>query len=220
MLLAVQTEGTHESTMPKTSKKVLFTMWPRRSPNQGMSSATGKRQWGRGSYGRGRNLDPLIRFIPRPHTKIKIRNKEYDALIDGGSEISIINQDTAWELAKIGFEIQEGGGLIQLADGSEGETSGSINLLIRLRNRTTRHEFFILPKMEDEILIGIDLQAKLQIGIPPPPKNLIREISRCLQRSQGAGSTDSQRERRTTAISGEGATTIQGSTRGNRQSGA
>ncbi|XP_025264171.1 uncharacterized protein LOC112637817 [Camponotus floridanus] len=33
--------------------------------------------------------------------------------------------------------------------------------------------------MEDEILIGIDLQAKLQIGVPPPPKKIIRKILRC-----------------------------------------
>lgn len=144
-----------------------------------MPPATGKRQWGRGNYARGKHLDPLIRFIPRPHTKIKIQNKEYDALIDGGSEISIINQDTARKLSKVGFKIQEGGGLIQLVDGSEGETGGSINLPVRLRNRIARHEFFILPHMEDEILMGIDLQAKLQIGVPPPPKNIIRKILRC-----------------------------------------
>lgn len=61
-------------------------------------------------------------FTPRPHMRIYIRGQSYNALLDGGSEISLINKRTSEILNADGIEIKGERGAICLANGSTGET--------------------------------------------------------------------------------------------------
>lgn len=144
-----------------------------------MPPTTRKSLRGRSKRGRERRFEPRIKFTSRPHLVIHISNRGYNALLDSGSEISLINKDTAQELASEGFDIQGEKGRVQLANGSEGETLGNIRLPVRWQNRTVIHDFIILPYTEDTIIVGIDLQARLQIGIPPPPEHRNQKLLRC-----------------------------------------
>lgn len=54
-----------------------------------------------------------------------------------------------------------------------------MKLPLRVGNRMIAHNFFILPHMEDKIIIGIDLQYRLRLGIPPPPKHIREWLPKC-----------------------------------------
>lgn len=80
---------------------------------------------------------------------------------------------------------------MQLADGTTSETPGTLTLPIRLGKITAHHNFGILPGMEDGILIGIDLMAKLKIAIPIPPLFAFSPQQKC---STARGLTDGSKE--------------------------
>lgn len=61
------------------------------------------------------------------------------------------------------------GGGVQLANGSDAETSGTMTAWVVIGKRRSLYTFGILPAMEDQVLMGVDLLAKLSLGIPPPP---------------------------------------------------
>lgn len=150
-----------------------------RSPDQRLPPEGGKSLRGRGERGREYNPEPRITFIPRPHMKIRIQGRSYNALIDGGSEISLINKHTSEILNTEGIEIREEREAVCLANGSTGETHGYMKLPLRVGNRTITHNFFVLPHMEDKIIIGIDLQYRLRLGVPPPPRHIKKWLPRC-----------------------------------------
>lgn len=165
--------------MPKTSENILLTMRTGRSSNEGLPLATGKSQWSRERYGREYNLEPRITFTPRPHIQVKIQGREYNALLDGGSEISLINYHTANILASQGFETRKEKGEIYLANESTSETRGSMRIPLQVGSRRVKHNVIILPDMEKEMIIGIDLQYRLQLGIPSPPRSIKKWLPKC-----------------------------------------
>ncbi|XP_014469758.1 PREDICTED: uncharacterized protein LOC106741871 [Dinoponera quadriceps] len=59
---------------------------------------------------------------------------------------------------------------IRLADGATIQPTKAICLPIRIGTQTLNHRCYVVPSLESDILIGIDLWARLQIPLPPPPK--------------------------------------------------
>lgn len=175
----MQAKRAHARAVPETSTKILLPMRQRWSPDERMPSEGGRSLRGRGKHGREFNSEPRITFTPRPHIKIDIQGRSYNALLDGGSEISLINLHTSEALSKKGFETKGEKGVVSLANGSTGETQEYMELPLRVGNRTMRHRFFILSYMEDKIIIGIDLQYRLRLGIPPPPKYVKKWLPKC-----------------------------------------
>lgn len=62
---------------------------------------------------------------------------------------------------------------MHLAEGTTADTPGTMTLPIRLLGRTVWHTFGILPRLQSDLLIGVDLQAKLRLSIPPPPLSVV-----------------------------------------------
>jgi len=91
------------------------------------------------------------------------------ALLDTGSEISIINAETARRARDLRIRPIEEKDEIHLADGTRASVSGRITLVISVQGRTIRHTFSILPTLDSPVLIGTDLWARLGLAIPPPP---------------------------------------------------
>lgn len=167
----MQIEGPHTRPMQKTSTEILFLMRARRNSDKTLPFVDGKCKRGRREGGRKDCFDPLIKLTPRPHTTIRLGKRTFNALVDGESEISLINPRTAKTLVTDRVTIREDQEEIQLADGSIRPTLGTIRLRTGLHNRTLTHSFTFLPDMEDEVILGIDGQAKFKVGILPSPRS-------------------------------------------------
>jgi len=110
--------------------------------------------------------------MPRPHVTVGLLGQLVPALLDTGSEISIINAETAQRACDKKIHPVEGVGEIHLADGTRATIPGRVVLPITIQERTVYHTFSILPTLDDPVLIGIDLWARLGLAIPPPPRRL------------------------------------------------
>src|SRR5215469_7392178 len=132
-----------------------------------MSSAVGKRDSGRGHFGRSSNLGP-IRYLPRPHLDVVLRGVTIQALIDTGAEVSCLNYATLRRLWPTGMPPTKTTDQVRLADGSYTKTGGAVTLTITYNDQRIQHRFRVLPKLDSALLIGVDLWAKLQIPLIPP----------------------------------------------------
>lgn len=132
-----------------------------------MSPPSGKRVRGGGFRGRESRNKPRVRFLPRPHIFVTVKGLRVDALIDSGSEVSLVNGCTVDMLRREGVVEQPGRGQILLVDGTPTDVPGTITIPLRVRGRGVTHTFTIVPEMESDLLLGVDAQAKLQLGTPP-----------------------------------------------------
>jgi len=91
-------------------------------------------------------------------------------LLDTGSEISIVNAETARRARDLRIPPLEGTGEIHLADGTRATIPGRVALPVTVHGKTVRHTFSILPTLDSPALIGMDLWARFGLTIPPPPR--------------------------------------------------
>lgn len=146
------------------SKAFLFPVRQGRNTDQKLSPTAEKRH--RDRERRGRIPVHCIRFTP--HLMVRIGNRAINALIDTGSEISLINQITAQTIWREKVQRNNEVGQVQLADGLHGTTTDSLYLCIHIGGRTMRHRFHIMPKLESEFLLGINLLMSTGISLHPP----------------------------------------------------
>ena len=92
------------------------------------------------------------------------------ALLDSGSEISFVNATTVEKAKRKGIMPTAEDSSVRMADGATARVYGTITVPIRVFNQTYQHTFAILPTLQDDILVGVDLWARLKINIPPPPR--------------------------------------------------
>jgi len=129
----------------------------------------GKRNRGRDRRTRAPARQRLrVKFTPRPHATIRLLGCHIPALLDTGSEISIINAETAKRARYLKIRSLEGPGEIHLADGSRTTITGRVSLPVTLQGRTLVHTFSILPTLDNLALRGMDLWARFGLAIPPP----------------------------------------------------
>ncbi|KAL6433614.1 hypothetical protein ACFW04_006597 [Cataglyphis niger] len=95
-----------------------------------------------------------------------------DALLDSGSELSFINAETAEKLRRRGVEPTVTEGQVRMADGTHTMTRGYVQARLRLRGRTYTHTFAILPALQEDMLIGVDLWGRLGLNIAPPRREI------------------------------------------------
>jgi len=93
--------------------------------------------------------------------------------------VSLINQNVADKLRHGGVKVWPGEGEVQLADGTRAATPGTMFVPIRLGKRTVKHTFGILLGMEDPVIIGIDLQARLRVSVPTPLLSVANYRHKC-----------------------------------------
>ncbi|KAL6252073.1 hypothetical protein P5V15_002646 [Pogonomyrmex californicus] len=84
---------------------------------------------------------------------------QISALLDTGSEISIINYETAKIAKALQIRSTEREGQVHLAylDGTLAITPGKVELPLEMLGRQYKHTFHILPTLERQMLIGTDL---------------------------------------------------------------
>jgi len=149
-----------------------------RSSHSGLPLAAGKLIYGRGYRNRTSARGHLrIRYTLRPHVIIRLLDHLVLTLMDTGSEISIINAETAERARNMQIRPIEEEGKIHLADGTRARPQSS--LLITVQGRTLRHTFSVLSTLDSPVLLGIDLWARLGLAIPPSPrKNTMNAATR------------------------------------------
>jgi len=101
---------------------------------------------------------------------VRVGGHRVSALLDTGSEISIIGTETAQKAREMRIRPTSDEGEIHLADGTTARIPGHVTLPVTIQGRTLRHPFSILPSLDGPMLIGIDLWARLGRSIPPPRK--------------------------------------------------
>lgn len=154
----MQTKKSYTSQLQKTTKEILLTVWKRWDTDKGLSPKTGKRRTDRGTPRQPSVQEQVkIYYKPRPFIRVKIGKKQITALLDSGSEISCINQNTA-QLAKRNLHrIKKIQKTVNLANGSTANITGTTEIPIKIGKYTYQHTFYITPDLDCEALIGIDL---------------------------------------------------------------
>ncbi|XP_039306054.1 uncharacterized protein K02A2.6-like [Solenopsis invicta] len=153
--------------MPPRGPQVLFPVRERRRLYPRLPSAAGKRRQGRGHRDRSPVL--RIRYNPRPHIDVPVGDTTLTALLDSGSEGSFVSTDAAERLHGKGYTTIPVTGRIYLADGSSTPVETCLVLPVVFPARSFRHEFRVLPGLDVDMLIGVDVMARARITIPPPP---------------------------------------------------
>ncbi|KAL6255624.1 hypothetical protein P5V15_012872 [Pogonomyrmex californicus] len=108
-----------------------------------------------------------VDYTPRPHIRVRIGTRNFSALLDTGSEISMINSETTRYAQEIGYEVTSAESQIHLF-GALANISGKITLPLTTHHKDVKHTFQILPTLDSTILIGIDLWARLRLTLLPP----------------------------------------------------
>lgn len=142
----MQTKGTYQTKLQMPGNKVLFAVWQGRSTYQGLSPDGGKRQTGRERRSR-RITRPRISYTPRPHLHIRILGHNLLALLDSGSEVSFLSEETATLLGKERCRSAPSGEVIHLAEGTEVPVTETMRVLVRVQGKSYRHRFAILPRL-------------------------------------------------------------------------
>ncbi|XP_025271338.1 uncharacterized protein LOC112639973 [Camponotus floridanus] len=145
-------------------------------PDSRLPPADGKRPTSRGRSGR-LPTQPRIEYHPRPHLQVHVRRQPFAALIDPGSEVSCIQEETARLFPGIPRLAQNRGDYVLLADNTRVGVTG-VGVTLRWHGRTYWHDFCILPGLASAVLIGTDLWAKMGFTLPPPPLNQTGTVSR------------------------------------------
>jgi len=60
-------------------------------------------------------------------------------------------------------------------DGTPADVPETVTVVLQVKKVT--HTFTIVPNMESDLLLGINAQAKLRLGVPPPPLSAIPDGS-------------------------------------------
>lgn len=90
-----------------------------------------------------------------------------------------------------------------MANDQKAATAGEMTLPVEVAGRTAIHIFGILPRLSSEILMGVDLQAKLHIGIFSPPRRAVRAWKSDCPTTGLAGKTPEENQRLQEFLRGE-----------------
>jgi len=141
-------------------------------------SPAGKRTGGRGKKRVG-PADISITYDPRPMTTANLLGRNLSALLDSGSVCSFINP-AAGELCLAHRYRPQGTDLpVRLANGSETSVLDWYKVPVKIGGTKTIQSFGVMPGLTVDMLLGIDVIARLNIHIPPPPKNTKQETCGC-----------------------------------------
>ncbi|KMQ87652.1 reverse ribonuclease integrase [Lasius niger] len=111
-----------------------------------------------------------------------------------GSEVSLVNNQTAKRAQQLGYRRRER--QIQLANGAIADIPGTIRLPVQIGSRTVTHVFSVLPPLESDVLIGVDLRVRTRITMPPPPSQTKRDIAPTCGKIEGLAPPTVSEQRR------------------------
>ena len=130
----------------------------------------------------------------RPHIRVTLGDLEFTALIDSGANRSVINMKT-WSLLKSNFNKYFKTKNINVisADGSDLDLLGSVTLPVVYGKRKINFEFLILPKMNQDVVLGADICNFLKIRLSFSPNNV--RINTIVGMELSLGITSEQKDR-------------------------
>ncbi|KAL6421135.1 hypothetical protein ACFW04_013953 [Cataglyphis niger] len=162
----------HDSERFTPTSTFLLAMRKRWRPNERLPPADGKRQPRREDNGRLPSAPHGVRYTPRPHLTLTLHGLPVNALLDSGSELSFVNAETAERLRRRGVEPTATEGQVRMADGTHTTTRGYVQAPLRLQGRVYTHTFAILPALQEDVLVGVDLWSRLGLNIAPPRREI------------------------------------------------
>jgi len=166
VLLELRTKRAPQNRMQETVPEILLRMRQNWGTNTRLSS-TGKRATGRERKRVG-PADLEIRFEPRPMVTVNILGHTFDALLDSGSSRSFITQEVGQLCGERGHPSQD---LTTPIRQRYGDTyTRMVQIPIKVGQTQTTQTFGVMPNLTLNVLIGIDLMARLGISIPAPPQ--------------------------------------------------
>jgi len=90
--------------------------------------------------------DPIrVEYLPRPHVRVRLHQRTIFALLDSGSEVSLINTETAQYAYELSYTAHQGTRSIQMADGGSTPISTSLTLPVTIGHRMYDHDFLVVP---------------------------------------------------------------------------
>ncbi len=101
----------------------------------------------------------------RPYVPLILNNLKVSALVDTGATRSYVNQITAVEAVRGGAILNECNGYAIVADTRTVDITGSLISNVQIGNKILSLEFFILPKLTQNVLVGIDILEKIGIEL-------------------------------------------------------
>lgn len=114
--------------------------------------------------------------------------------------MSFVNNQTANRAQQLGYRRRDYEGQIQLANGAIADIPGTIHLPVQIGSRTVTHVFSVLPPLESDILIGVDLWARTRITMPPSPSPTKRDIAPTCGKIRGLAPLTASKQRRLEAF--------------------
>lgn len=104
------------------------------------------------------NVAPLFEkklFDTRPYINIKLFDSEFVALLDSGASHSIIGKRGLWILNKYKLNIDKRcSKFISTADGKQQKINGCVDIPLCTKGTSKVINFFIVPSLEHEIILG------------------------------------------------------------------
>ena len=101
----------------------------------------------------------------RPYRPVEICNETFYALMDTGSTATYINNKVGQLLLDRGSRQQPSMVSTTLADGTNRILSKFIVANVRLGDKVVSHRLIVLPTLEQEVLLGIDILTKFKIDL-------------------------------------------------------
>ena len=103
----------------------------------------------------------MITTLDKNLIKVKLRGKTFRALIDTGSTISAISESFLNQIQPQSVKLKTSQvTTIRTAAGTQHGVIGLINLSIEIGDLAFEHDFHVIPKLMQNIIIGMDLLSK------------------------------------------------------------
>lgn len=126
-----------------------------------------------------------IRISKCPHIKVRIFESEYEALLDSGAGISVLNSVDVIE--KYGLKIQPAAIKVSTADGSDYGCLGYANIPFTYKNITRVIPTIVVPEIARKLILGADfweafsIKPMIDVGTGPEMLDVITPEDRnCL----------------------------------------
>lgn len=100
----------------------------------------------------------------RPYLKVRVFGREIMALLDSGASQTFLGEKGLWILKEFPAHLQKASGrFVETADSKRHEITGLVNLPITLQGRTEDLSVFVVPSLQQALILGIDFWERMHI---------------------------------------------------------
>lgn len=113
-------------------------------------------------------LNYLLSSCPgdnRPYLNVHIFGNEFKGLLDSGATKTIIGSAGWTKLRRFNLKLNAANNLhCKVADGSECDVLGSVDLIFSLENKTCLLRALVVPSIPHELILGVDFWLKMNLS--------------------------------------------------------